>query len=66
MLTENWWPHGNTNNEGIAIDNLLSALHLNKITTSFRLDFLLFYQNRNLSRQMETCKCESCSQKDDK
>ena len=24
--SQNWWPDGNTSNEGIAIDNLLSAL----------------------------------------
>ena len=29
--SQNWWPDGNTNNEGIAIDNLLSALDLNQI-----------------------------------
>ena len=32
MLTlKNWWPEENTNNEGIAIDNLSSALDLNQI-----------------------------------
>ena len=29
--SQNWWPDGNTNNEGIAIDNLSSALDLNQI-----------------------------------
>ena len=29
--SQNWWPEGNTNNEGIAIDNLLLALDLNQI-----------------------------------
>ena len=29
--SQNWRPDGNTNNEGIAIDNLLSALDLNQI-----------------------------------
>ena len=29
--SQNWWPEGNTNNEGIAIDNLSSALDLNQI-----------------------------------
>ena len=29
--SQNWWPDGNTNNEGIAIDNLLPALDLNQI-----------------------------------
>ena len=29
--SKNWWPAGNTNNEGIAIDNLLSALDPNQI-----------------------------------
>ena len=29
--SQNWWPDCNTNNEGIAIDNLLSALNLNQI-----------------------------------
>ena len=29
--SQNWWPEGNTNNEGIAIENLSSALDLNQI-----------------------------------
>ena len=29
--SQTWWPDGNTNNEGIVIDNLLSALDLNQI-----------------------------------
>ena len=29
--SQSWWPDGNTNNEGIATDNLLSALDLNQI-----------------------------------
>ena len=29
--SQNWWPDGNANNEGIAIDNLLSALDLHQI-----------------------------------
>ena len=29
--SQNWWPDGNTNNEGIAIDNLTSSLALNQI-----------------------------------
>ena len=29
--SQNWWPDGNANNEGIAIYNLLSALDLHQI-----------------------------------
>ena len=29
--SQNWWPDGNTNNEGIAIDSILSALDRNQI-----------------------------------
>ena len=29
--SQNWWPEGNTNHEGIAIENLSSALDLNQI-----------------------------------
>ena len=29
--SQTWWPEGNTSNEGIAIENLSSALELNQI-----------------------------------